>query len=60
MQEKHLLDFAWIDDDPFPPPHSRDVVAVSMPSDTGNIPCNYDVVMQECTKQNIPVLVDMA
>ena len=52
-------DFAWIDDDPVFLP--GDVVAVSMPfSDTGNIPCNYDVVMQECTKQNIPVLVDMA
>ena len=49
----------WIDDDPVFLP--GDVVAVSMPfSDTGNIPDNYDSVMQQCSEQNIPALVDMA
>ena len=50
--------FAWIDDGPI---EVMDVVVVSAPfSDTGNIPENFDNVMQQCETLGVPVLIDMA
>ena len=50
--------FAWIDEDEI---RSNDVVVVSMPfSDTGNVVENYEQIMTDCCKLNVPVLIDMA
>tara|TARA_B100000424_G_C22898506_1_gene477913 strand:+ start:59 stop:952 length:894 start_codon:yes stop_codon:yes gene_type:complete len=59
IQRRELFNnFAWIDECAI---MQGDVVAVSMPfSDTGNIPDDYDNVMQQCVDKEVPVLVDMA
>lgn len=59
IQQRELFkDFAWIDQGSIAP---GDVVVVSMPfSDTGNVPIDYDHVMQQCVANDVPVLIDMA
>ena len=59
MAKRFFKDSSFIDD------HkdiaSGDVVVMSVPfSDTGNVPENYNAIMSQCEKNNVPVLLDMA
>jgi len=50
--------FKWIEDGPI---EKDDVVIISCPfADTGNIPDDFEKIMNSCEKQQVPVLVDMA
>lgn len=59
IQAREIFEsFAWVEDEPILP---NDVVVLSAPfSDTGNIPENYDEIMNRCSQYEIPVMLDMA
>jgi len=50
--------FAWLDDDEI---REGDVLIISVPfAQTGNVPKDLEHVLDECDKQSVPVLIDMA
>lgn len=58
MGRNYFEEFVWLDEGPI---KTGDVVVMSCPfSDTGNLPEQFYEILQECDKQKVPVLLDMA
>lgn len=50
--------FAWLDEEPI---KAGDVVLISVPfSDSCDVPDYYDELMSECSRLNVPVMLDLA
>jgi hypothetical protein len=50
--------FAWLDEDEI---REGDVILISVPfSDTGDVPCHLDSLLDTCDRLGVPVMLDMA